>query len=213
MKNFFYRACMLSAIVLTLGSCQKKVDAEIIRLYANAHELYANEKFSDAAALLNGVNKFPPALTLRAKAEYFIGDLDLAEKSCRKAIKYRPAAFEAKFYLAKILWEKGEDTNAKKAAEELMADNPYDVRLLRFAAIMALEKGDAAEASALLDRAAELSADSAVVLLDRARLRWISGNGPDALEDLSRARAMLPWDTPLARSINQLEKRIVETLR
>jgi tetratricopeptide (TPR) repeat protein len=213
MKNIFCRTCMLGAIVLTLGSCQKKADAETIRLYANAHELYANENFSDAAALLNGVNKFPPALTLRAKAEYFTGNLDLAEKSCRRAIKYRPAAFEAKFYLVKILWEKGEEADAKKAAEELLTDNPFDVRLLRFAAIMALEKGDAAEASALLDRAAELSADSAVVLLDRARLRWISGNGPDALEDLGRARAMLPWDTPLARSINRLEKRIAETLQ
>ena len=213
MKKFVCRVCIFSAIALCFVSCGKSASESDIRLYANANEMYANEKFSDAAAILSGVNKFPPALTLRAKAEYFTGNLDLAEKSCRKAIKYRPAACEAKLYLAKILWEKGEEAKAKKVTEELMADNPHDVRLLRFAAIMALEKGDAVAASGLLDRAAEMSADNAVVLLDRARLRWISGNGPDALKDLDRARAMLPWDTPLARSIDHLEKRITETLQ
>jgi hypothetical protein len=59
-----------------------------------------------------------------------------------------------------------------------------------------------------LDRASEFSAESAMVLLDRARLRWIAGNSNEALEDLSRARAMLPWDTPLLRSILNLENII-----
>ena len=94
-----------------------------------------------------------------------------------------------------------------------MADNPHDVRLLRLAANLAMEQGDPARASALLDQAAELAADGALVLLDRARLRWIAGRGNDALEGLARARAMLPWETPIVRSIIQLENRITEAMQ
>ena len=52
-----------------------------------------------------------------------------------------------------------------------------------------------------------------MVLLDRARLRWVSAGADEtalrsALDDLSRAKAMLPWDTPLLRSISNLERTI-----
>ena len=213
MKTIRFCVLLSCAIITLFGSCSKNVDVEIMRLYVNAREMYSDGNFNGAAALLNGVKDFPPALTLRAKAEYFSGDLDKAEKSCRQAIKHRPGAYEAKLYLARILRDKGDDANARRTAENLLADYPHDARLLRFAASLALEKGDAAEAAVLLDQAAELSADSAMVLLDRARLRWIAGKGEEALEDLSRARAMLPWDTPIARSIHQLENRITEALK
>jgi len=64
-----------------------------------------------------------------------------------------------------------------------------------------------------LDQAADAAADGAMALLDRARLRWIAGRGSDALEDLSRARAMLPWETGITRSIGQLEDRITEAMQ
>lgn len=205
---------LLSGVIITLfASCSKKPDVEIIRLYANARELYSAGNFPGTSALLEGVKDFPPALVLRAKAEYFSGDLDKAEKICRQAIKCRSGAYEAKLYLARILRDKGEDSKARQLTDNLLADYPHDARLLRFAASIAMEHGDAAEAAVLLDQAAELSADGAMVLLDRARLRWIAGKGEDALEDLSRARVMLPWDTPIARSIHQLEKRITEALK
>jgi tetratricopeptide (TPR) repeat protein len=210
MKNLIFFACLLGTLFL---SCTKKVDEETVRLYANANELYGSGRFSETAELLSGVKSFTPALTLRAKAEFFSGNLDMAEKSCRQAIKTRPGAFEAKLYLARILREKGEEVEVKKITDDLLADNYHDVRLLRFAAAIAMEQGDITGASALLDQAAELSADGAMVLLDRARLRWIAGKGPEALEDLARARAMLPWDTPLARSISNLENRITEAMQ
>jgi hypothetical protein len=81
---------------------------------------------------------------------------------------------------------------------------------LRFASGLVLEKGNTGEAQALLDKAAELSAECALTLLDRARLRWIAGRGAEALEDLARTKAMLPGDTPLARSVENLESRIRE---
>jgi len=194
-------------------SCSGKAGENDVALYANAHEMYSRGKFPETAALLNSVRKFPPALTLRAKAEYFSGDLESAEKSCMRAIRFRPGAFEAKFCLARVLWEKGEGEKAGRMLANLLADNPNDVRLLRFAAAAALERGDAAASAVYLDQAAQLAAEGAMVLLDRARLRWVSGRGDDALDDLARAKAMLPWDTPAARSINNLENRITEAMQ
>jgi tetratricopeptide (TPR) repeat protein len=203
----------LCAIIVNTSACNGKADADDVRLYVNAMELYGDGEFSQTAELLSGVKKFSPALTLRAKSEYFLGNLEQAEKSCIKAVKYQPAAFEAKLFLARILRDKGETEKSRQLTEDMLTDNPNDIRLLRFASILAVERGDAAEAAVLLDRAAELSADSAMVLLDRARLRWIAGRGTEALEDLSRAGAMLPRNTPVLRSVNQLEKSITEAIQ
>ena len=204
---------LLGVISLSAGACNGKGSADDVKLYANALELYGDGQFSQTAELLAGVKKFPPSLTLRAKAEYFQGDIKRAEKSCRRVIKYQPSSFEAKLFLARILREKGEYEKLKQLTEDMMADNPNDIRLLRFAATLATEQGDAVQAAIFLDKAAELSAECAMVLLDRARLRWIAGRSGEALEDLSRAGAMLPRNAPVSRVINQLEKRITEAVQ
>jgi len=189
-------------------SCAISPNTETIRLYVRASDAYAQGRFAEAAELLRKQNKFPPALVLRAKAEYFSDNLDKAEKSCRKAVKLRPSLLEANLYLARILREKGDLKGAETVMESLLADNPQDIRALRLAAELASDARKFDEAVVFLDRAAEFSAESALVLLDRARLRWTAGKSTEALEDLSRARAMLPWDTPLLRSISNLEKTI-----
>ena len=190
----------------------KTPDTETIRLYARASSAYATGRFAETseitAEILKGQKRFVPALVLRAKAEYFSGNFDSAEDSCKRAIKLRPSSFEAKYFLARVLREKGDLPGAVKLTESLLADNPQDIRALRLASDLAFESGKTDEAAVFLDRAAESSAESALVLLDRARLRWIAGKGPEALEDLSRAKAMLPWDTPLLPSITNLENII-----
>jgi len=214
MKTLIIHAWLLAAITVLLGSCGgRKADTQTLRLYANAHELYSRGQFPETTEALNGVTNFPPALTLRAKAEYFSGDLDRAEGSFKQAIRLRPGNFEAKLYLARIFRDRGEGDKAMEFVQSLLADNPSELRVLRLAASLALEQGDPAAASALLDRAADATADGAMILLDRARLRWIAGNGGAALEDLARAKAMLPWETPVARSIDQLESRITEAMQ
>ena len=207
--GFHLTAGILCTVVFLICSCSNAPKTEVIRLYVNASEAYAQGHFSSVMEMLNGENNFPPALILRAKAEYFYGDLEKAEKSCRRAIKLRPSSMEAKLYLARILREKGDLAAATDAAESLLADNPQDIRALRLAAEIAGETGKYDEALIFLDRAAEFSAESAMVLLDRARLRWVAGRGIDALEDLNRAKAMLSWDTPLLRSISNLENIIL----
>ena len=201
---------LLSIFVFLFVSCADKTNAESINLYIKANDLYSSGKFNETVALLNNEANFPPSLTLRAKAEYFLNDLDKAEKSCRQAIKARPTAFEAKLFLARVLREKGETEKVKQLIDNMMSDNPKDINLLRLAASNALDKGDLAGAFAFLDSAVDYSSESALVLIDRARLHWIAGNAENALEDLSRARAMLPWNTYIVKAINQLEKRILE---
>jgi tetratricopeptide (TPR) repeat protein len=185
---------------------------ETINLYMSASEAYASGNFSQAIEILGGEKKFPPSLILRAKAEYFYGDLDKAEKSCRRALKLKPSSFEAKLFFVRIIREKGNLENAVQLIESVLADNPQDIRALRLASELAKDAEKNDEALAYLDRAAEFSAESAMVLLDRARFRWIAGKDREALEDLNRARAMLPWDTPLLRSILNLEKIIMEVM-
>jgi tetratricopeptide (TPR) repeat protein len=191
-----------------LISCNKTPDTDTLRLYIRASETYAAGMFSETAEILGKEKKFPPSLLLRAKAEYFDGDFESAEKSCRKAIRKRRSSYEAKLFMARILREKSDRPAAEKLLESLLADNPQDIRTLRLAAELSIEERKFDEASAFLDRAAEFSAESAMVLLDRARLRWIAGRNNEALEDLSRAKAMLPWDTPLLRAISNLENAV-----
>ena len=203
--------------ILCAASCSgknsKAPDAETMRVYVRASDAYAQGRFADAAEILQKQNKFVPALILRAKAEYFSGDWEEAEKTCRRAIKMRASSLEASLYLARILREKNNPEEARSVTEELLADNPQDIRALRLAAEISSDAGRYDEAVIFLDRAAEYSAECAMVLLDRARLRWVSAGSDEtalqsALDDLSRAKAMLPWDTPLFRSISNLERTI-----
>ncbi|MCL2440976.1 MAG: tetratricopeptide repeat protein [Treponema sp.] len=210
MKKIILRITNVFLFMAALVSCQDKPSTETIRLYVRAGDAYSMGRFAEVTEILHGQNNFPPALVLRAKAEYFAGNIDKAEMSCRRAVRLRPSFLEANHYLARILREKGDLAGAVETIESMLADNPQDIRTLRLAAELAMEIGKLDEAAVLLDRAAEYSAESAMVLLDRARLRWITGRGYDALDDLTRAKAMLPWDTPLMRSISSLENIIKE---
>lgn len=205
---------IFSALVgLALVSCFPAGDEELPLRYARAQKSYQEGNFSETVKLLAGIRNFAPALILRGKGEYFSGDSGAAESSFRRARKLRPASAEAGLYLGRILRERGDMAGAAALSESLLADDPLDPRVLRFAAGLAGEAGRADSALAYLDRAAEASAESALVFVDRAQARWIAGRGQEALEDLAKARALLPWDTPLVRSIHNLESTIKEVLR
>jgi len=202
--------CIFFAAAFLFSSCGKQADTETMRVYARASAAYSRGRLADVTGLLSGINHFPPAMMLRAKAEYFLGDFTSAEDTCRKAVKLRPSLTEANLYLARILREKGDYSGAQGIIHSMLSDNPQDIRVLRLAAELAADMGKFDEAAVYLDRASEHSAESALALLDRARLFWVSGRAEDALQDLSRARAMLPWETPLLRSISNLENMIME---
>jgi tetratricopeptide (TPR) repeat protein len=202
----------LAAIFCALGlaSCFSGPGDKTLVTYTLARNAYREGNFSETRTLLAGIRDFAPALALKGKAEYFLGDLGAAEDSFRRARELNPSFAEAGLYLGRCLREKGDRAGAEALVESLLAADPLNLRFLRLAADLAREGGREDSALSYLDQAVEASAEAAMVFVDRARARWIAGRGGEALEDLAKARVLLPWDTPLSRSIQSLETVIRE---
>jgi tetratricopeptide (TPR) repeat protein len=194
-----------------LSSCRGETpNEETLVLYSRAAAAYAQGNFKETASMLGEINNFTPALVLRAKALYFNGQEEDARKLLRRALRRHPGSAEASLFLARILDEQEEDAEVLGIVEALLRDNPQDLRVLRLAANLAARRGDAEDAAILLDRAVEASAETALIFIDRAKLRWTAGNGPGALEDIRRAELLLPWNTPLIRGLKDLRSVLEE---
>jgi tetratricopeptide (TPR) repeat protein len=191
-------------------SCVKANDEEAWLLYGKAAAAYSHGRFEESAELLEKQGSFLPSKTLRAKSLYFCNRVEEAERLLRGILRRNRGSAEAALFLARILREQGKDDEARKITETLLRDNPQDIRALRLASDLAGKRGDAENAEAFLDRAAEASAETALVFVDRAKLRWNAGNGTGALEDLKRAELLLPWHTSLGRGIKSLRTAIGE---
>jgi tetratricopeptide (TPR) repeat protein len=200
MRNvFFFAFCAV------LFSCAKdRADDAALILYAKASSVYAKGNYAETAEILSGTKNFVPALVLNGKSLYFCGDDDGAESAFRKALRLNPSSAEASLFLARLLRDSGRNDEAARRTEALIRDNPQDIRALRLASDLASAGGDSENAAAFLDRAVEASAETALVFIDRARLRWQGGNADGALEDLRRAETLLPRNTALSRSIGEL---------
>ena len=204
---------MPALFCLWVASCfTPNTDDETLRLYIRSQDVYREGRFSEAALMLKGETKFVPSLVLRGKAEYLSGDLFGAKKSLERALHLRPHDLEASLFLVRVLRETGESGEAQKLMDKILEVNSMDIRALRLAAELARDRGISGEAAAaaLLDRAVEASAEAALVFLDRARLRWVGGNRSGALDDLGRARVLLPHDSPVIRAVETLESIIRE---
>lgn len=202
---FPFMVCLLAA------SCGAGSPGEqTLLLYARSHNVYREGRFGETAKMLAAERNFAPALVLRGKAEYFSGDSAAAEKSFKRALALNPHSKEASLFLARLSRERGDEKEARSLVEKILVNNPSDIQALRFSAELARERGVSGEATwaALLDRAVEASAESALVFLDRARLRWIGGNISGALDDLRRARALLSDDSPALNAVKTLESII-----
>ena len=199
--------CALAAACSSPGPA-----GETLLLYARSQDVYREGKFTEAAIMLAGERKFVPALVLRGKAEYLSGDLAAAENSLRMALAFESGNVDASIFRARLCRETGNAKEARRLTEKILAGNPQDIRALRLAAELERERGAPGEAAsaAFLDRAVEASAEAALVFLDRARLRWIGGNGAGALDDLRRARVLISQDSPVFRAIARLESVISE---
>ena len=197
------------------SSSPKKPDDETLILYARAQSVYAEGRFKEAAAMLDSgrsLKKFVPALVLRGKALYFAGDLDGARFVFNKALKLRPSQTESSVYLARIYREQNDEETALSIVENMLADDPSNIRALRLAAQIASGRTGPGEpgASAYLNRAAEAAGETSLVLLDRARLRWREGRGAEALRDLHGAKGLIPVQNPIYRTIENLEAVIAQ---
>ena len=198
--------------LLNMSCAQPAVDDETLLLYARSQNIYREGRFSETANMLQAEKKFVPALVLRGKAEYLSGDLDSAEKSLKRALSLKPEHTEASLFLARLFRETGDKKEAQRLTEKILSDNPSEIRALRLAADLARERGAPGEAASavLLERAVEAASESAMVFLDRARLRWSGGNSSGALEDLGKAKVLFSHDSPIMRAVETLESIIRE---
>jgi uncharacterized protein HemY len=211
--NFWFVLIITIPIFCVVCSAETGAGEETLLVYAKAKLLYDKGDFAGTVKLLesgSGTGRFPPALALRGKAAYFSDDLNEAERLFRRTLDFSPSNAEAGLYLARTLRETGRADEARAVVESLLADDPSDLRVLRLAAAIALDKGAAgeSEAASFLDRAAEASSEAALVFLERARIKWIAGDGGAAREDLERASAFSGSTSPLGRAIRHLEHAI-----
>jgi tetratricopeptide (TPR) repeat protein len=221
MKNFLFILPPVSIFVVVAALCAYRTDDETLPLYAKAKNLYDRGDMSGSIAALGRDDRsarleaFPPALVLRGKASYFTDNLDEAEKAFRKVLKIRPSAVEAALYLARIMRETGRIEEARSITEGLLSDDPSNIRVLRFAAAMVLDKGKAGEAESVnyLDRAIEALVETAFIFIERARIKWISGSVDSAMDDLDRAKTLVRDNEALSRSIHRLEMAVKEVVK
>lgn len=213
-------ALFLFALMM-FGSCAlSKADDDTVKLFARSHGLYVQGMLRETIDMLLPKNTggkaqhFVPLLILRGKSEYFLGNINDAEKTMRRVLRLKRGHTEATLYLARIYREKNKSGEAQKIIEGLLANDPSNIQALRLAAELARDRGPEGEraAMAFLDRAADASTESAFVFLDRARLYWIAGNAEEALRDVRCARALVRSEEPISRSIDNLEKIIIDNL-
>ena len=207
----FYTGAFLIFVTLLLISCKDEADEETLLIYSRASAAYAQGRFEETSAMLEKLRKFTPALVLRSKALYFSGRGDEAEGLLHRALRVSPPSGEAALFLARILREQDREDEARRLTDMMLRSNPQDIRALRLASDLAFQRGDTEDAAALLDRAVEASAETALVFVDRAKLRWTSGNGSGALEDLRKAELLLPWNTSLNKGISDL-RTVIDTM-
>ncbi|GHV83930.1 hypothetical protein AGMMS50212_12700 [Spirochaetia bacterium] len=214
MKTLSKYIFLLSGLILL--SCSKDgIDNETLALYARAQSFYTNGKLNETRDLLlpentsGKANKFIPVLVLRGKTEYFMDNIDEAEKIFKRILKLKPAQVESALYLARIKREQDHSEEAVKIVEELLANDPSNIRALRLASQLAKEKNKDTVSLAFLDRAVEASSETALVFLDRARQNWILGQSEKAAADLLCAKSLVLPDDPLYRAVDNLQRIVL----
>lgn len=208
--NLCKRAASTALILLALfaASCDSPPSDLELRSYAEAAARFEEGDFVAAKRALGGAGNLPPARILSGKIAWYGGDAAGAERSFRAAAKAAPASVEARVWLARSLRSLGREAEAAKLVESVLSDDPGEVRSLRMAAEAAGERGEAASAAAYLDRALGSAGELAFAYIDRARLRWIAGDGNAALDDLRKAAALLPANSAAVRAARKLTEAI-----
>jgi tetratricopeptide (TPR) repeat protein len=191
-------------------ACNRGPSDSTLAAYARAAAAFDAGRIEDASVAAAELDSFYPAVVLLGKTRWYAGESVAAEKAFRSALRLRPSSAEARLGLARVLRSGAGSDEASSLVEDLLADDPSDIRALRLAAELATDRGETATAAAFLDRAAESAAETGLAFLDRARLLWIAGDGEGARRDLRAAIAVLPRDSAAARAACSLESALNE---
>lgn len=195
MKNATTVLCI--GIILTGGSCRTAGGSDTtLKTYVAAAAAWDDGDFSGALDLadscISGDQLFLPAVILRGKALFLLGDDDGAIAALSKAVSLTPRAGQAALWLARAYRSHGDHEEAERVCHLALQSDPSNIEMLRFASMLALDGGDAKAAAAFLDRAIEAAAGAGMAFVDRATLRWAGGDRLGASADLEAALALLP---------------------
>jgi len=195
MKNATTMLCI--GIIIAGGSCRTAGGSDAtLKSYIAAAAAWDAGDFSVALDLanscINGDYRFLPAVVLRGKALFLLGDDDGAIAALSKAVSLTPRAGQAALWLARAYRSHGEKEAAERVCQLALESDPSNIEMLRFASMLALDGGDTKAAGAFLDRAIEAAAEAGMAFVDRATLRWAGGDRLGASADLEAALALLP---------------------
>ncbi|HPG85213.1 MAG TPA: tetratricopeptide repeat protein [Spirochaetales bacterium] len=185
-----------------------------IGAYAQALERYSAGDMVGAAARaersLGRSGRFLPALLLLGKASLLSGDDEKAVAALKRALAATPRAGEAAVWLARAYRASGLAAEASALCAIAVSADPGSVTALRLMASLASDDERLADAKAYLDRALEASAEVGMAFIDRASIRWASGDRTGALADLDAAVTVLPVGSNAQKAAVSLGQRIRE---
>ena len=203
----------LFALLLCTSSCSqqnKHLSGDALNQYNRALLLFDEGRYDEAAKIAEQLQAVYPAQLLRGKALYFNGAYNEAEKCLKNSLRLRPSSVEGRLYLAYTQRALGKEAEAQKLAEDILADDPDNIRAYRI--LLEATQNDRNKA-ALLNQALEAAQETAFLFVERARYRWISGDGNGALQDISAALILIPADSMLRQPIAALQKTITNQMQ
>jgi len=120
------------------------------------------------------------------------GDLTSAEKSCRQILEIQPDDVSANFFLAFILWQKGQRATALDYGRHTLALKPGDAGLLSDLGNIFRELGANSEALAALDLSLRLRPGNSGALYNQALVLDNLGREQEALQQIESISAADP---------------------
>lgn len=209
-----YATTMLCAgIILLAGSCRAASGSDAtLKTYIAAASAWDAGDCSGALELANACvgaySDFQPAVLLRGKALFLLGDDDAAIATLSKAVSLSPRAGQAALWLARAYRARGDLKEAQRVCDSALQADPSNIAMLRLASMLAIDGGDAGAARAFLDRALDGASEAGMAFVDRASMRWAGGDRLGASADIEAALVLLPTDSGAGGAARVVAERI-----
>ena len=202
-------------LVVALASCSPAAPpAADVDAYLRARDLYLRGSVNQAAAIVSRVDSrrgsFHQARLLEGKILFFQGNMDEAEKIFRELVRRLPGYAEAQLWLLRTLQARGKTGEAETLLHHALELDPGDPRLLHLAGMLKLGADDIDGALSFFRRSEEFGAELAQSYIESARILYRFGLVDTALAKLAVAQVLLPADSDMRKSVQDLAARIRE---
>ena len=147
------------------------------------------------AAFLDRNPFHPTAWANLGGVRFLLGDLDGAERACRKALALAPGLASARINLAHILLARDRVEEAEAHCQGVLAQEPHHLGALIALSDLQVKRGAFEAARATLHRARELGPEAPAVSERLHNLDFHVGDWPSLRRTAERAIAALPPDT------------------